>query len=143
MPAHFHNHDIEIKLKDKRKLSAFLESLVHQHLEGIKKISLNYIFCTDEHLLGMNQQFLDHDTFTDIITFDLSENDCEVVGEIYISVDRIKENAAKFKTDFNHELHRVIFHGALHLCGFLDKKTTDKKEMTRQEDACLKAYFNL
>lgn len=143
MPAHFHNQDIDPKLKDKRKLSTFLDSLVKQHLEGIKKISLNYIFCTDEHLLGMNQQFLDHDTFTDIITFDLSENDREVVGEIYISADRIKENAAKFKADFNHELHRVIFHGTLHLCGFLDKKPADKKEMTRQEDVCLKSYFGL
>ena len=141
MPSHFHNQDIDPKLKDKRKLSTFLDALVHQHLEGIKKISLNYIFCTDEHLLSMNQQFLDHDTFTDIITFDLSENDQQVIGEIYISVDRIKENATKFKIAFDHELHRVIFHGALHLCGFADKKPADKKEMTAQEDACLKSYF--
>lgn len=141
MPAHFHHHDIEIKLKDKRKLSAFLESLVHQHLEGIKKISLNYIFCSDEHLLGINQQFLQHDTFTDIITFDLSESEHEIIGEIYISVDRIKENAATFKADFNQELHRVIFHGCLHLCGFGDKKAAEKMEMTKQEDDCLAEYF--
>lgn len=141
MPSHFHNHDIEIKLKDKIKLSAFLEALVHQHLEGIKKISLNYIFCSDEHLLGINQQFLQHDTFTDIITFDLSESELEIVGEIYISVDRIKENAATFKTDFTQELHRVIFHGCLHLCGFTDKRHADKLEMTKQEDACLSAYL--
>lgn len=143
MPSSFHNRDIDPKLKDKRKLSSFLESLVHQHLEGIKKIRLDYIFCSDEHLLGMNKQFLEHDTFTDIITFDLSENDSQVIGEIYISVDRIKENAAKFKVDFTNELHRVIFHGALHLCGFKDKKPADKKEMTANEDACLAQYFQL
>ena len=141
MPSHFHHQDIDPKLKDKRKLSVFLEALVHQHLEDIKKVSLNYIFCTDVHLLGINQQFLNHDTFTDIITFDLSENESQVIGEIYISVDRIRENAVQFKTDFNHELHRVIFHGALHLCGFMDKNPADKKEMTRQEDACLASYF--
>jgi rRNA maturation RNase YbeY len=141
MPSHFHKHDIEIKLKDKRKLSAFLEALVHEHLEGIKKISLNYIFCSDQHLLGINQQFLQHDTFTDIITFDLSESEHEMIGEIYISVDRIKENASIFKADINHELHRVIFHGCLHLCGFGDKKSSDKIEMTAQEDTCLANYF--
>ncbi len=141
MPSHFHNHDIDLKLKDKRKLSAFLEALVHKHLEGIKKINLNYIFCSDQHLLGINQQFLNHDTFTDIITFDLSENEKQVVGEIYISVDRIYENAGRFKTTIEQELHRVIFHGALHLCGFGDKKTADKIEMTAQEDACLAHYF--
>jgi probable rRNA maturation factor len=141
MPAHFHIQDADPKLKDKRKLSAYLDALVHQHLVGIRKISLNYIFCSDEHLLGINQQFLNHDTYTDIITFDLSETENELVGEIYISVDRIQDNSARFKTDFIHELHRVIFHGCLHLCGFGDKKPADKKVMTMQEDACLNAYL--
>lgn len=142
MPAHFHNQEVEVVLKDKRKLSAFLDALVHQHLEGIKKISLNYIFCNDEYLLAMNEQFLNHDTLTDIITFDLSEKESDLLGEIYISTERIKENAAKFKTIENSELHRVIFHGVLHLCGFADKKSSDKKIMTEQEDACLLAYFS-
>lgn len=141
MPAHFHQHDIAVTLKDKRKLSAWLDGLVHRHLEGIRKISLNYIFCSDAHLLGINKQFLDHDTFTDIITFDLSEKESELVGEIYISTERVAENAAQFGVSFNRELHRVIFHGALHLCGFLDKKPADKKEMTAQEDACLSEYL--
>jgi rRNA maturation RNase YbeY len=141
MPAQFHIQDADPKLKDKRRLSACLDTLVHQHLEGIKKIKLNYIFCSDEHLLGINQQFLNHDTYTDIITFDLSEKENELVGEIYISVDRIWDNAARFKVDFNQELHRVIFHGCLHLCGFGDKKPADKLEMTVQEDACLKGYL--
>lgn len=141
MPAHFHNQDADPKLKDKRKLSAYLETLVHHHLEGVKKIKLHYIFCSDEHLLGINQQFLNHDTYTDIITFDLSETAKELVGEIYISVDRIIDNSRRFKTTFEQELHRVIFHGALHLCGFGDKKAADKVLMTAEEDACLKAYF--
>lgn len=141
MAARFHQHDRDPELKQKRKLSQYLDNLVRQHLEGIKKVSLDYIFCSDEHLLGINRQFLDHDTFTDIITFDLSEKENEVIGEIYISVDRIRDNAAKFKTSYEHELHRVIFHGALHLCGFTDKKPADKKEMTAQEDASLQGYF--
>jgi probable rRNA maturation factor len=141
MAARFHQHDRDPGLKHKRKLSQYLDQLVQKHLEGIKKTSLDYIFCSDEHLLGINRQFLDHDTFTDIITFDLSEKDNEVLGEIYISADRIRDNAAKFKTPYEQELHRVIFHGALHLCGFTDKKPADKKEMTAQEDACLEGYF--
>ncbi len=141
MPAHFHQHNTVVKLKDKRKLSGYLDALVHLHLVGIKKISFNYIFCDDEHLLSINQQFLNHDTFTDIITFDLSESEQELVGEIYISADRVKENASKFNTSFEQELHRVIFHGALHLCGFKDKKPADKKEMTKQENACLANYI--
>jgi rRNA maturation RNase YbeY len=90
----------------------------------------------------MNQQFLKHNTFTDIITFDLSEAKDELTGEIYISVDRVADNAAKFNTTYNEELHRVIFHGALHLCGFKDKKKADQKNMRRNENLCLKNYFN-
>jgi len=140
MPARFYEQDIQAKLKNKRKLSAFLDQLVLRHLE-VKRCSLTYIFCNDEYLLQMNRQFLDHDTFTDIITFDLSETDYDLTGEIYISVERVQENAAKFKTTYEQELHRVIFHGALHLCGFKDKKEADKKEMRRQEDLCLEEYL--
>jgi rRNA maturation RNase YbeY len=88
----------------------------------------------------MNQQFLDHDTYTDIITFDLSETKELKLGEIYISIDRVKENAVKFGNEYTDELHRVIFHGALHLCGFKDKAKADKEEMRRQEDKCLQKY---
>jgi probable rRNA maturation factor len=107
----------------------------------VKKAALAYVFCNDEYLLEKNQQFLDHDTLTDIITFDLSENEKELVGEIYISVDRVKDNALKYSTDYNTELHRVIFHGALHLCGFKDKKKEDKALMTQMENNCLQKYF--
>jgi probable rRNA maturation factor len=140
MPAHFFEQDIQAKLKDKRKLSAYLDSLVHRHLE-VKKIQLNYIFCNDEYLLQINKEYLSHNTLTDIITFDMSETENDLTGEIYVSAERVVENAAKFGTDYNNELHRVIFHGALHLCGFKDKKPEEEKEMRRQEDICLKEYL--
>lgn len=142
MPATFQDNEITSGLKNKRKLSAYLDTLVDTHLEGIKKVKLNYILCSDEYLLQINQQFLNHDTYTDIITFDLSETEEDLTGEIYVSVDRVKENAAKFGVEYNNELHRVIFHGALHLCGFGDKKPADKQEMRRQEDICLAAYLH-
>lgn len=141
MPAKFYEQDTKAGLKDKRKLSAYLDKLVRLHLKGIKKAELNYIFCTDNYLLEMNQQYLDHDTLTDIITFDLSEPG-DLLGEIYISVERVKENAVKFQTTYDDELHRVIFHGALHLCGFKDKKKSDQTQMRAQENKCLEEYKN-
>ena len=141
MPARFHELGVTAKLKDKRRLSAYLDEMVRKHIKKLQKVQLTYIFCSDEYLLGINQQFLKHNTYTDIITFDLGEYEDEVVGEIYISVDRVAENAEKFDTAYNEELHRVIFHGALHLCGYKDKTDTDRKEMRRKEDLCLKQYF--
>jgi probable rRNA maturation factor len=140
MAIHYYEVDIRSKLKNKKQLSAFIDRLVKEYLP-VKKTSLNYIFCNDDYLLEKNQQFLNHDTLTDIITFDLSEKEEELAGEIYISVDRVVENASKFSIDYNTELHRVIFHGALHLCGFKDKKKEDKSLMTQMENDCLKKYF--
>jgi len=117
-----------------------LKDLVNTHLD-VNKIDLTYIFCNDEYLLEKNQEFLNHDTLTDIITFDLSEDDLELVSEIYISVDRIAENAGTFSISYETELHRVIFHGALHLCGFKDKKKEDKALMTEMENDSLNRYF--
>ena len=140
MSARFYEQEVKSKLGQKRRVSSFLDALVMRHRPAVKKVQLTYIFCTDDALLQMNQQFLDHDTLTDIITFDLSEKETELTGEIYISVDRITENAQKFKTDYQQELHRVIFHGALHLCGFKDKTKKDAAEMRLQEDNCLEAW---
>lgn len=140
MAIQYFDVEVSSKLKEKRRLSAFLKELVLQHLD-VKKIDITYIFCDDAYLLEKNVQFLNHDTLTDIITFDLSEKDTELVSEIYISVDRIHENAAKFGITYQTELHRVIFHGALHLCGFKDKKKEDKALMTEMENDCLKKYF--
>ncbi|WP_276132373.1 rRNA maturation RNase YbeY [Polluticoccus soli] len=141
MPSRFHELEVRAKLKEKRRLSAFLDELVRKNLKKTQKVQLTYIFCSDEHLLGINQQFLKHNTYTDIITFDLGEYDDEMIGEIYVSVDRVADNAEKFGVSYNDELHRVIFHGALHLCGYKDKTDADRKEMRRKEDLCLKQYF--
>lgn len=140
MAIHYFEETVKSRLKDKRKLSAFLKNLIAEHLD-VKRAELNYIFCDDEYLLEKNKQFLDHDTLTDIITFDLSESDSELVSEIYISVERVAENAEKFKVSYNTELHRVIFHGVLHLCGFKDKAPKDKALMREMEQQCLQLYF--
>lgn len=141
MPARFHEKDVKAGLKDKRKLSLFLDSIVKRYAGETKRATLNYIFCSDEFLLEINQQYLNHDTLTDIITFDLSDTPGKITGEIYISVDRVKENAIKFNVAYTDEMHRVIFHGALHLCGFKDKKPADQKIMRQMENKCLEEYI--
>ena len=142
MATRFYDQEVKSKLVHKRTLSKFLDTIVRQHRPAIKGIGLTYIFVSDEALLGINQQFLNHNTYTDIITFDLSENEKTLLGEIYVSVDRILENAEKFKTTYQRELHRVIFHGALHLCGFKDKTVKDREAMRVQEDLCLETWYN-
>jgi probable rRNA maturation factor len=107
-----------------------------------KFASLNLVFCSDEFLLDINRTYLNHDYYTDIITFNLSEPGVPVEGEIYISIDRVKENASTEQVSFTHELHRIIFHGVLHLCGFSDKNPTDKAEITKQENKLLTQYFS-
>lgn len=140
MAARFYENEVNSKLKNKRKLSSFLDSVADA--KGYKgKVSLNYIFCTDEYLLEINKSYLKHDTYTDIITFDLREKPEDITGEIYISTERIKENADKFSGSYEEELHRVIFHGLLHLCGYKDKTTEQKQRMRLEEDKCLKQYF--
>lgn len=99
---------------------------------------LNFIFCSDDYLLTVNKQYLDHDTYTDIITFDYSQKNLNISGDIYISIDRVKENALAFSTSFEDELHRILIHGTLHLLGYKDKTKIAKAEMTLQEDLCLK-----
>lgn len=118
---------------------------VIRHLFKKEKKSLDkltYIFCSDEYLLQINRQYLNHNYYTDIITFDLSENNSPVTGEIYISVDRVKENAQVFKSTFQLELLRVIFHGALHLCGYKDKSKADQAAMRKAEDKYLRYYLS-
>lgn len=142
MAVHYFDENIRSGLKDKRKLSAFIQETVFHFLPECKKVDLNYIFCTDASLLEKNIAFLEHDTFTDVITFDLSVDPSILEAEIYISIDRIKENAGNFSVSYWEELHRVIFHGLLHLCGFKDKKPANQQEMRRQEQNCLHQYFN-
>ncbi len=129
-----------ITLKNKRKLKEYIESLFYA--EKKKLDSLSIVFCSDEYLLAINQQFLHHDYYTDVITFDLTESHKKAIsGELYISVERVKENAIIAKSTFTNELHRVIFHGALHLCGYNDKTTKQQQTIRLKEDLYLSQYF--
>lgn len=123
---------------DKKKVKQAVTSLMKE--EGKQFESLDYIFCSDEYLLSINQSYLQHDELTDIITFDLSEDKETIVGEIYISIERVKDNSLLFNTDFKNELLRVVFHGALHLCGYKDKSKQDEKEMRAKEDWYLSVF---
>jgi len=134
-PIYFFEEDIEFKLKNKIALRRWIKDTIVA--EGYKLKELNYIFCSDAYLLEINKQYLNHDTYTDIVTFDNSEQAKTIVGDIFISVERIKENAQKFKTTEATELHRVMVHGALHLLGYKDKTPLSKNLMTQQEDKYL------
>ena len=127
-----------ISLKDRKQLKDFLRDIFTK--EKKKLGTLRYIFCSDKELLQINRQYLHHDFFTDIITFDLGTAGT-IEGEIYISVERVKENARLWHTSIKEELHRVIFHGVLHLCGYKDKLKKEEKEMRRKEDRLLLSYF--
>ena len=107
--------------------------------EGFKEGDLTFIFCDDEYLYKINLEFLNHDTLTDIITFDYTLGK-EIHGEIYISIDRVKENASEFQVSFEEELHRVIIHGVLHLCGYKDKSEADESQMRSKENFYLQAF---
>jgi rRNA maturation RNase YbeY len=109
--------------------------------EDKRLFTLNYIFCSDDYLLEINKTHLQHNYYTDIITFDLSVAPGEIIGEIYISTDRVRDNAVSLGVSIKDELHRVIFHGALHLCGYKDKSPKHLKEMRAAEDLYLSLYF--
>lgn len=101
---------------------------------------LNYVFCDNAYLHQINVQFLEHDTFTDVITFDYGIEKGRLNGEIYISTQMVEENAAKFQATYADELLRVIFHGALHLCGYKDKTEADLKQMRTREEECIASF---
>lgn len=126
-----------IQLKERTKLKRFIELIMRKEKQPLQ--SLNYIFCTDDRLLEINRQFLRHDFYTDIITFDLSAGSL-TQGEVYISLDRVRDNAKRMKQTLNSELLRVIFHGALHLCGYKDKTPRDERLMRQKEDEYLNRY---
>ncbi len=133
--VYFFFDNVHITLRNRTKLKKLIERLFIK--EGKRLARLNYIFCSDNALLKINRQYLKHDYYTDIITFDISETPDQIVGEIYISVDRVKDNAKKTGEFVTSELHRVIFHGALHLCGFGDKSKNERLVMRKKEDYCL------
>ncbi len=133
----FHSENIAFNLKNK----TILKKWIHLTIEKKKRKTgaITFIFCSDDFLLNINKQYLNHDTFTDIITFDYSKENSglPISGDIFISIDRVGENAKKFSKSFEEELRRVIIHGVLHLLGYTDKTKKAKEEMTQEESRSL------
>lgn len=134
----FHNQDIKFVLKNKTILKKWITAVIQKKKRRVGDI--NFIFCSDEYLLTINQQYLNHDTYTDIITFDYSKESPKlpISGDIFISIDRVEENAKKYAKTLENELQRIMIHGTLHLLGYKDKTKLAKAEMTKQEDLSLK-----
>jgi len=135
----FFTEDTSYTLKNKRAIKAWVATAIAK--EGYVLQELNFILCSDEYLLRINQDYLKHDTYTDVITFDNSEELKTIVGDIFISIERIKENASTFKYPVAEELCRVIIHGTLHLLGYKDKGKAAKILMTEKEDQYLSLLF--
>lgn len=131
----FFNQDFPFKLPKPRTTTAWIRSVII--LEKKKLIQLNYIFCSDQYLQEINQKYLQHKSLTDIITFDNTEVTGAIEGDVFISIERVKENAVDFGTDLQEEVHRVLIHGVLHLVGYSDKSKQGKSRMRKKEDAYL------
>jgi rRNA maturation RNase YbeY len=129
------NYETNFELPYEQEFSSWISKVIIS--EKCKEGEINYIFCDDDYLLDINQKYLNHDTLTDIISFDYSVGK-ELHGDIYISVERVKENAKDFEVDFKDEIRRVMVHGVLHYCGYKDKSEEDKKLMRSKEDHYIK-----
>lgn len=134
-PVYFFSEDVKYTLKNKTVIRNWIRDTIIA--EGYVLEELNFILCSDEYLLVINKQYLDHDTYTDVITFDNSEELKTIVGDIFISIERIQENAKQFKSTVQQELCRVMVHGTLHLLGYKDKGKAAKTLMTQKEDQYL------
>jgi rRNA maturation RNase YbeY len=134
MAIFFHTIDVDPRLKHKTALKSWINDCVLG--ENKKTGVLNIIFCSDEHLLEMNRTHLNHDYYTDIITFDFSQDNI-ISGDLYISFDRLQDNAQKNAVSLQKETYRVIIHGVMHLCGYKDKTKTDAQLMRKMEATCL------
>jgi len=133
------NFDNSFNLKNRLKIKRWIKQVVEN--AGCKLGDVSYIFCSDEKILEVNKQYLNHDFYTDIITFDYVEKD-RINGDIFISTDRVKENASQFNVDFEEELHRVIIHGILHLLGQEDHTPKEEQQMRKKENEALKLMRN-
>ncbi len=131
---HFASQEVKIELKSKTILKAWIRDIIKGQGKSVGEIS--YVFCSDAFLAEMNKKYLNHLSLTDIITFNYNENNI-ISGDIFISIERVKENALKYSGSFDAELYRVMAHGVLHLLGFKDKSKADKEEMRNREDECL------
>ena len=127
---HFTTNDIEFELADEEAVASWIIAVIEE--EGFDLQRIDFIFCSDEYLLQINKEYLQHDDYTDIITFPLEED--PILGEIYISIDRVRENASTFEIPFEKELLRVIIHGVLHLCGYDDHEDADIEEIRSKEE---------
>ncbi|MEO9872413.1 rRNA maturation RNase YbeY [Ekhidna sp.] len=131
----YFSEGINFQLSHQTEISSWIVKIIQSH--GFKLNELNYIFCSDRYLLEINRKHLNHDYYTDIITFDNSDQETVIESDIFISIDRVNENATKQNTNSQKELSRVIIHGVLHLLGFQDKTDEEKKVMREKEDTCL------
>lgn len=132
-----YNYEIDFMVPNEDLYTSWIENVIVS--EGKELGELSYIFCDDEYLLEINQQYLNHDTLTDIISFDYTEGDV-VSGDIFISVDRVQDNATDFNVGFEDELKRVMIHGVLHYCGYKDKSESEEELMRSKEDEKIKMF---
>jgi len=137
----FFSEDITWTLRNKRLIRTWLSRLFFK--EGQQVGEVNYIFCSDRYLFDLNVKYLEHHTLTDTITFTYSTDNEPITGDVFISYERVKENAQKMKVKFSDEVLRLIAHGALHLCGYNDKRPEEKRIMTNKEDFYLLQYSKL
>lgn len=138
MAIHFFSEDTKFELSQKLKRKNWLKKIAET--EGFKIQELNYIFCSDEYLYQINVDYLNHDDYTDIITFDNSEEERAIEGDIFISIDRVKENAVKHQQTEERELSRVISHGIFHLVGYKDKSHSEAKQMRAKEEFAIELF---
>jgi probable rRNA maturation factor len=137
---HFHFSFLPITLSQRGRLKLFMESIFSREKKKLQEI--NFIFCNNKTIRKINKQYLQHDYNTDILTFPLSENDSSVLADVFISQEQVSKNAIIFNTSFKLEIHRVLFHGILHLCGYDDKTPSGQQIMRSREDFYLRKYFH-
>lgn len=125
------NYEVDFSIADEKQISGWISNVIQA--EGFKEDEVNFVFCDDEYLHKLNVEFLNHDTLTDVISFDYSVGKT-IQGDVFISIERVRENAVEFKVDFLNELNRVMVHGILHYCGYKDKTETDSSLMREKEN---------
>jgi rRNA maturation RNase YbeY len=136
----FFSEEIEFTPPNSEKIQQWILQTIESENHQLEE--LNYIFCNDDYLLKMNLEYLDHDTLTDIITFDNSEEEGKIAGDIFISIERVQENAQIYEVDFENELQRVMIHGVLHLLGYADKGEENERLMREKEDFYIQRFSN-
>lgn len=136
----YQNEDVKVPLIKKREVTKWIKDVAASY--GKKVGDISYIFCSDEKILEINKEYLQHDYYTDIISFDYTDEDV-ISGDLFISLDTVKSNSEQFNTDYHEELHRIIIHGILHLCGINDKGPGERERMTECENKALELRFNV